>query len=97
MEQATPRINKTLLPNYIGNVVRCVGKILSVDPASGMGVIDTGDGSINIRLNFNTPWEQLGSKIIEVVGTVLDEQTVDEMVCYAFKDNFGKFSNLFIA
>lgn len=91
MESATPRVNKNLLPNYVGHVVRCVGKRLSVDPSSGTGVIDTGDGTISVRLNLNTTWEQLGSRYIEIVGTVLDNQMVDEMACYAFGDNFGKF------
>lgn len=84
MDATTPRINSSMLPNYIGRVVRISGKLISLQTDA---VIESTDGGqITVIVAPNSP---IGSDTyLEIIGKVESENTIREMDTCNFGDNY---------
>jgi hypothetical protein len=90
--EATPRINSRFVPQYIGAVVRLVGRIDNLDYAQGMAYISASDGGhVRIKMNPESIERQAynGHKIVEVIGKVNADQSLGELAMVPFEDKFG--------
>ncbi|KAG0146444.1 hypothetical protein CROQUDRAFT_657445 [Cronartium quercuum f. sp. fusiforme G11] len=84
MDITTPRVNSSLLPDFIGQVVRISGKLISVQDDA---VIESTDGGQITVLRI--PDSLIGSEpFLEVIGKVENETTVREMSTTNFGENY---------
>jgi len=83
---STPRVNKALLPNYLGRTVRLVGKVDGIDSASGICVLNTSDrASVNVVVN---PMSHYDSQFVEVLGKVNNDLSISDMSVTNLGTNF---------
>eukprot|EP01104_Vermistella_antarctica_P006039 TRINITY_DN16779_c0_g1_i1.p2 TRINITY_DN16779_c0_g1~~TRINITY_DN16779_c0_g1_i1.p2 ORF type:complete len:109 (-),score=23.89 TRINITY_DN16779_c0_g1_i1:249-575(-) len=84
---ATPRINGTMLPNYVGARVRFVGSVTSTNPP--MWTVNASDNvAVSVRSNTGA---DAPSTYIEVIGTVSNnggQFVIESESVTAFGDNF---------
>ncbi|ETP31125.1 hypothetical protein F442_19988 [Phytophthora nicotianae P10297] len=80
----SPRVNKKTMGAYVGRTVALVGAVESHSPTAV--VLRTSDGEI---VNVTTqPGTDYGSKVVEVIGRVVDSETIQEFKTTLFGDNF---------
>uniref|UniRef100_M4C0N3 Replication factor A protein 3 n=1 Tax=Hyaloperonospora arabidopsidis (strain Emoy2) TaxID=559515 RepID=M4C0N3_HYAAE len=80
----SPRVNKKSMGAYVGHTVALVGAIESHSPTAV--VLRTSDGGIvNVTPQ---PGSDYGSKVVEVIGRVVDSQTIQEFKTTLFGDTF---------
>lgn len=85
---AFPRINSTLIPNYVGRSVTIVGK-----RAGGSGHLmhlegpDGGNVVIDRSTGNNRPWN---TQYVEVRGRVSPDRTIHESQSTDFGNDFGE-------
>ncbi|KAG2523664.1 hypothetical protein BBO99_00003583 [Phytophthora kernoviae] len=98
------RVNKQTMTNFMGRTVALVGAVESHTPTAV--VLRTSDGQlVNVTPQ---PGSDYGSKVVEVIGRVVDSETIQEFKTTLFGDNFdletydqfvqlaqGKFRHLF--
>jgi hypothetical protein len=92
---ASPRINGELLPQYIGIIVRLVGRIATVDYNSGIALIVASDNvQIKVKMHPESIERQgYSAKIVEVIGKVNPDQSLSEFAVIPFTDTFGKINH----
>ncbi|CAH0487559.1 unnamed protein product [Peronospora farinosa] len=80
----SPRVNKKTMKAYIGHTVALVGAVESHSPTAV--VLRTSDGDIvNVTPQ---PGSDYGSKVVEVIGRVVDTETIQEFKTTLCGDNF---------
>ncbi|TDH71532.1 hypothetical protein CCR75_002175 [Bremia lactucae] len=80
----SPRVNKTTMGGYVGHTVAVVGTVEKHSPTAV--VLRTSDGGIvNVTPQ---PGSDYGSKVVEVIGRVVDSETLQEFKTTLFGDNF---------
>ncbi|KAL7694005.1 putative replication factor A protein [Plasmopara halstedii] len=80
----SPRVNKKTMSEYIGTTVALVGAVESHRPTAV--VLRTSDGGIvNVTPQ---PGSDYGSRFVEVIGRVIDSETIQEFKTTLFGDNF---------
>lgn len=82
-DKPTPRVGFAQLKNFIGKSVLFAGKVESID--NGLVVLQAPDGSrvhIQATSHFDAPF-------VEVLGTVVDPQTIREESHVNYGDSFG--------
>ncbi|KAG3082361.1 hypothetical protein PI124_g19196 [Phytophthora idaei] len=80
----SPRVNKKTMGAYVGHTVALVGAVESHSHTAV--VLRTSDGEI---VNVTTqPGTDYGSKVVEVIGRVVDSETIQEFKTTLFGDNF---------
>ncbi|ODQ78761.1 hypothetical protein BABINDRAFT_162449 [Babjeviella inositovora NRRL Y-12698] len=80
MDAANVRVNAQLLPNFKGKIVRVIGKIESIDQASGHALLSTSETSspasqIHVQLPPTTEQELTAGKKYEIVGKTNDHDS----------------------
>ncbi|GAB9463705.1 hypothetical protein Gpo141_00001154 [Globisporangium polare] len=79
-----PRVNKKTLSAYIGRTVALVGSVESHMPTAV--VLRASDGGI---VNVNpAPGSDYSSKVVEVIGRVVDSETIQEFKATLFGEDF---------
>ncbi|RLN32428.1 hypothetical protein BBJ28_00002281 [Nothophytophthora sp. Chile5] len=79
-----PRVNKKTMGAYVGRTVALVGAVESHTPTAV--VLRTSDGEIvNVKPQ---PGSNYGSKMVEVIGRVVDTETIQEFKATLFGDDF---------
>ncbi|RLN88477.1 hypothetical protein BBJ28_00011989 [Nothophytophthora sp. Chile5] len=79
-----PRVNKKTMGAYVGRTVALVGAVESHTPTAA--VLRTSDGEIvNVKPQ---PGSNYGSKVVEVIGRVVDTETIQEFKATPFGDDF---------
>jgi hypothetical protein len=73
----TPRVNKALLPNYIGQIVRLVGVLKNMTPL--YRELEAADHQIVQVLTSKDSAPYGIGATIEIVGRVKDQNTVEEL------------------
>ncbi|KAH9815589.1 replication factor A protein 3 [Melampsora americana] len=91
MDATTPRINSSMLPNFIGRVVRISGKLISCNFQSDAVIESCDGGQITVLVAQNSP---IGTdSYLEIIGKVESDNTIREMdTC-----NFGEDYDLALA
>ncbi|KAI9916045.1 hypothetical protein PsorP6_007197 [Peronosclerospora sorghi] len=80
----SPRVNKNTMGAHKGHTVALVGAVVSHSPTAV--VLRTSDGGIvNV---VPQPGSDYGSKVVEVIGRVVDTETIQEFKTTLFGDNF---------
>ncbi|KAF9408103.1 hypothetical protein BGZ94_002448 [Podila epigama] len=80
----TPRVNSSMLGNYIGQPIRFVGKI--VEQNGTTAVMSASDkGQVQIHMNAGT---QYLSQYVEVIGNVNQDLSITELTASSFGDDF---------
>ncbi|KAG0038663.1 hypothetical protein BGZ82_011316 [Podila clonocystis] len=80
----TPRVNSSMLGNYIGQPVRFVGKIVEQNGShASMQACD--HGQVQIKMSANS---QYTSQYVEVIGDVLPDGSINELSSCSFGDSF---------
>ncbi|DAZ95004.1 TPA: hypothetical protein N0F65_003630, partial [Lagenidium giganteum] len=83
-EGTAPRVNKKTMGSYVGRTVALVGAVESHMPTAV--VLRTSDGGhVNVK---PAPGSDYGSKVVEVIGRVLDSETIQEFKATLFGENF---------
>eukprot|EP01126_Amoeba_proteus_P025371 TRINITY_DN2533_c0_g1_i1.p1 TRINITY_DN2533_c0_g1~~TRINITY_DN2533_c0_g1_i1.p1 ORF type:complete len:113 (+),score=14.61 TRINITY_DN2533_c0_g1_i1:82-420(+) len=83
----TPRINKALLPSYVGSTVRLVARVTG--KANGVVHVQTSDGgTVQVVLTSNGDEYHIGG-ITEIIGRVREDETIEEFNNTTFNDNFN--------
>mmetsp|Transcript_17378 Transcript_17378/g.19489 ORF Transcript_17378/g.19489 Transcript_17378/m.19489 type:complete len:107 (-) Transcript_17378:67-387(-) len=77
MELCTPRVNQQLLQNYIGALVRVVGRVVQA-PSNGQAVLETSDKQqVSVTLAAaSIPWQDA---FIEVIAKVNSDCSLQEL------------------
>eukprot|EP00903_Cladosiphon_okamuranus_P014002 g13021.t1 len=102
----TPRVNGSVLDQYVGNNVCVVGRVVSHSEGASESVLETSDGkNVTIKMAPGSTWT---SQYVEVIGHLHEDLTVEEFKTSDFGDSFdlatyektvqlmtGKFSYLF--
>ncbi|TMW55788.1 hypothetical protein Poli38472_010670 [Pythium oligandrum] len=79
-----PRVNKKTMGSFVGRTVAIVGAVESHMPTAV--VLRTSDGGM---VNVNPmPGSDYSSKFVEVIGRVVDNNTLQEFKTTLFGDNF---------
>jgi hypothetical protein len=84
-----PRINKALLPNFIGSNVKLVGRVTEVDASGRFASIEAADHGI-IQVIRDPSAQRYGSPYVEITGGVNPDGTINEYNFADFGDNFSK-------
>jgi hypothetical protein len=93
----TPRVNGAYIGGYRGQTVRVVGRITSIDP-QGVVLMEMSDRQlINVYCTsvaqgegaYDATKYNVGN-VIEVVGLVQDDGSVQEYACATMGPNFGQ-------
>mmetsp|Transcript_15545 Transcript_15545/g.60807 ORF Transcript_15545/g.60807 Transcript_15545/m.60807 type:complete len:108 (-) Transcript_15545:122-445(-) len=76
-ELCTPRVNRQLLPNYVGSLVRVVGRVVQ-EPSNGQAVLETSDKQqVGVTLAAaSIPWQDA---YIEVIAKVNSDCSLQEL------------------
>eukprot|EP00752_Nemacystus_decipiens_P011908 g10559.t1 len=102
----TPRVNASVLDQYVGHTVCLVGRVLSTSEGASESVLETSDGKeVTIKMAPGSTWT---SEYVEVIGHLHEDQKVQEFKSTDFGDSFdlatyekaiqlmtGKYSYLF--
>ncbi|EGG12222.1 uncharacterized protein MELLADRAFT_70702 [Melampsora larici-populina 98AG31] len=84
MDAPTPRINSSMLPNYIGRVVRISGKLISLQTEAVIESTDGGQITVIVAPN-----SLIGSDtFLEIIGKVESDNTIREMDTCNFGENY---------
>ncbi|KAG0087447.1 hypothetical protein BGZ93_010951 [Podila epicladia] len=80
----TPRVNSSMLGNYVNQPVRFVGKIVEQNGTRAtMQACDHGQVQINM-----SPSSQYTSQYVEVIGDVQSDGSITELSACSFGDSF---------
>ncbi|CAG8648739.1 17699_t:CDS:2 [Acaulospora morrowiae] len=82
---ATPRINSTLMSKYLGEQVRFIGRVK--ESSRKHAVLEASDkGQVTIVYSQDNILED--NKIVEVIGRVKDNSTIQEILITEISDGF---------
>ncbi|RHZ82193.1 hypothetical protein Glove_112g44 [Diversispora epigaea] len=85
INKATPRINSTLLSKYRNEVVRLIGRVK--ESSKNSAVLEASDkGQIRILLSPETILQ--ANKIVEIIGRVRDDHSLQELNTTNFGEEF---------
>jgi len=90
----TPRINGSLMEQFIGKTVRLVGKIektYNTDEGTAL-IIKTSDG-LQVTVEREANPQPVASPFVEIIGTVKSINEITEVLLVEFGEEFG-FNNL---
>ena len=93
----TPRVNGAYLPSFLNQTVRVVGRIQSIDP-SGAVQLTTSDNRPLTAFSAAVAQGEGGydssvyavGQVVEMVGQVQEDGTLQEYIGVAFGTNFGQ-------
>ena len=85
--EAAPRINKSLMPQYLGKTVRLVGKVESVPDRNGEAAILSSDGE-RVKILHANP-STFCTAFVEVLGKVNSDGSIQEYTSSSFGNTFG--------
>lgn len=90
MELCTPRVNQQLLQNYVGALVRVVGRVVQA-PSNGQAVLETSDKQqVSVTLAAaSIPWQDA---FIEVIAKVNSDCSLQELRSTNLGMSFGRAS-----
>lgn len=95
MTDPTPRVNRSMLRSYIGKTVRFVGRLKSFDPHQAVAYVEAFDGAVTVETNPMTQYPTgVHEPVVEVVGTVVNENTLKELMVIYFDESKKKFGEL---
>ncbi|KAM0745826.1 replication factor A protein 3 [Meredithblackwellia eburnea MCA 4105] len=83
MERPTPRVNSTLLNDYIGQTVRLIGKLERMGDDNSATVIASDKGEVTINLGPN---HNLTDTFVEIIGRVNQDSSIQEHTSVNFGD-----------
>ncbi|KAK9703696.1 hypothetical protein K7432_010587 [Basidiobolus ranarum] len=84
MDKPTPRINSSMLSQYINTTVRIVGKVMQLQEPNAL--IESSDhGQISVSLNPGTTFT---SQYVEIIGIVQQDLSVQELTSTSFGEDF---------
>jgi len=84
----TPRVNKEMLQRYPGKTVRLVGRVTGV----GHGVFEmqaADNGIVKVEIAPGNSGNMQAGCVVEIVGKVKDNQTVEEYNSTLFNPEFN--------
>ncbi|THG94840.1 hypothetical protein EW026_g6706 [Hermanssonia centrifuga] len=83
----SPRVNSARLPDFVGRSVRLVGKVIDINK-NEMIVQASDFGKVKVKLSNNS--SEVTSSYIEIIGTVLDVDTMIMSVCIDMGEDLGQ-------
>ena len=86
-QSATVRLNGSMLKDYIGSIVRVVGKAGAQMENGNFSLVTSNDSIVTVVRSTDTPVNE--GDVIEVIGTVSDETTLAEVLIVHFDKSFG--------
>ena len=87
---ATIRINGTMFKDYIGAIARVVGRIgPAVENADAPAFSLTTSDNTVVTVIRSSDMALPDCEIIEVIGTIQDDHTINEVLIVSFDKNFG--------
>ncbi|KAI3642216.1 hypothetical protein MP228_011771 [Amoeboaphelidium protococcarum] len=85
--EKTPRVTTANVRNYVNQRVRVVGRVVSNQNSQlSLQLEDSNNGQM--KINLQNPYNCSDNAIIEVLGQVKPDFSVQEMVITPFSDNF---------
>ncbi|PSR73991.1 hypothetical protein PHLCEN_2v10222 [Hermanssonia centrifuga] len=93
-EYVSPRVNSARLPDFVGRSVRLVGKVIRVDDNSNEMIVQASDsGEVKVKLLNDS--SDVTSSYVEIIGTVLDVDTMKMMACIDMGEDLGQNTLIF--
>jgi hypothetical protein len=94
MTEATPRVSRSMLQNYVDHTVRIIGR--ADDMNQDILTLTTSDGgSVQVQVNRGAPSNINYQGFIEVVGKVNPNLSIREHVSYVWAPNQNDFGMYF--
>ena len=85
--ESIPRINGSMLGNYINSQVSIVGKFLGSNSDSGLMPFEAADGkNFNVKIDNQQPWDGYQTKYVEVRGVVQNDGSILQASYQEYKD-----------
>lgn len=94
-EYITPRVNKELIPNFVGRNVRLIGKVNQA-PNGGKAILQASDNglvTVNTQPGSEGTWTD---QYMEVIGKVNPDHSMSELFSTNFGNNFGNIHFIFL-
>uniref|UniRef100_A0A3Q3WSV9 Uncharacterized protein n=1 Tax=Mola mola TaxID=94237 RepID=A0A3Q3WSV9_MOLML len=88
LDAPKPRINCSMLSQYISKTVSFVGRIDKVHPTGKTFTISDGEGKI-ATVELNEPLEEELSGLVEIIGMVSNKGTIMATTCNILRENRG--------
>merc|ERR1712137_1231383 len=89
----TPRVNAATISAYVGKNVRIVGRV-SQKPANGQAVLTSSDGQEVYVSTLPTSESTWTDQYMEVIGSVQQDSSINEVFSTNFGNNFGKLNGV---
>ncbi|TPX66204.1 hypothetical protein SpCBS45565_g04650 [Spizellomyces sp. 'palustris'] len=87
--EVQPRVNSAVIPKCQGRVVRLVGKMLGMNPATGEALIEACDrGQVTVLVSQGSPLAQSTGSVVEVIGRVQQNSVIGEINSTQFDDKW---------
>ena len=89
-QSATIRINGSMFKDHISSIVRVVGRVgQQIDGAERkeLSLVTSDDSVVQVLLTTDTVFNE--DDVIEVIGTVRNENSIEEVLIVPFNKQFG--------
>lgn len=94
----TTRINGSMFKDYIDQIARVVGKVgPAIEDENNPGfMLETSDGiMVNVILADGAAAPT--AEFVEIIGTIVNENTIKEVLLIPFEGKFGLFAYFYIS